>query len=124
MGRKHRVARAALPAAAAGATYLLVVRPRLLRWGATDAEVRADFPGQQIVPGGTRAATMATTIEATPARVWPWLVQMGTDRGGWYSWDRLDNFGHRSAHRVHPEWQAVEVGDRFIATPDGSQWWE
>src|SRR6478672_2794077 len=55
MGRRHRVGSAALTAAAAGATYLLVVRPRLLRWGATDAEVRADFPGQHIVPGGARA---------------------------------------------------------------------
>lgn len=124
MGRKHPLRTVALTAAAAVAAYLLVVRPRLLRWGATDAEVDGDFPGRDIVPGGTRAATMATTIDAPPARVWPWLVQMGTDRGGWYSWDRLDNFGRGSAHRVHPEWQRVEVGDRFIARPDGGQWWE
>lgn len=56
--------------------------------------------------------------------VWRWLVQMGVDRAGWYSWDRLDNFGRRSAERVHPEWQAIAVGDRFIATPSGSTWWE
>ncbi|HEX8972996.1 SRPBCC family protein [Oryzihumus sp.] len=124
MGRRHPLATAALKAGAAGAAYLLVVRPRLLRWGATDAEVGADFPGRDIVPGGARAATMATTIDAPPARVWPWLAQMGTDRGGWYSWDRLDNFGRRSTSRLHPEWQAVEVGDRFAAKPDGSQWWE
>ncbi|MGZ4654880.1 hypothetical protein [Oryzihumus sp.] len=124
MDRRHPLGTAALAAVAAVTAYLVVVRPRLLRWGATQAEVRADFPGREIVPGGTRSATMATTIDAPPAQVWPWLVQMGTDRGGWYSWDRLDNFGRRSAHRVHPEWQPIEVGDRFIARPDRSQWWE
>ena len=47
-----------------------------------------------------------------------------TDRGGWYSWDRLDNWGRKSADRVHPEWHSIKVGDRFIGMPDGSQWWE
>jgi hypothetical protein len=104
--------------------YLAVVRPRLLCWGATDDEVRGQFPGAEIIPGGTRSATMAVTIDAPPSRVWPWLVQMGADRAGWYSWDRLDNFGHRSADRIHPEWQAISLGDRLAAKPDGSQWWE
>jgi hypothetical protein len=67
---------------------------------------------------------MAVTIDAPPSRVWPWLVQMGVDRGGWYSWDRVDNFGRRSVQRVHPEWQAITVGDRMTAKPDGSEWWE
>lgn len=49
---------------------------------------------------------------------------MGADRAGWYSWDRLDNFGHRSAERVHLEWQRIAVGDRLAAMPDGSLWWE
>ena len=104
--------------------YVLAVRPRLLRWGATDEEVRQAFPGADLVPGATRSATMACTIGAPPSEVWPWLVQMGVDRGGWYSWDRLDNFGHRSAERIHPEWQPIAVGDRMTAKPDGSEWWE
>ena len=54
---------------------------------------------------------MAVTIEAPPDQVWPWLVQMGGDRGGWYSWDRLDNGGRPSAQEVHPEWQDLAVGD-------------
>ncbi|WP_210718297.1 hypothetical protein [Amycolatopsis acididurans] len=54
---------------------------------------------------------MAVTIDAPPSQVWPWLVQMGWDRGGWYSWDRLDNAGRPSAREVHPEWQNVAVGD-------------
>ena len=104
--------------------YLAAVRPRLLRWGATADEAMAPYPGGELIPGGTRSATMAGTIDAPPSRGWPWLVQMGTDRGGWYSWDRLDNFGKRSAGRIHPEWQQIAVGDRLAATPDGSEWWE
>jgi proline iminopeptidase len=48
---------------------------------------------------------------------------MGTDRAGWYSWDRLDNWGRRSADRIHDEWQEISLGDRLAATPDGSEWW-
>ena len=66
---------------------------------------------------------MAVTIDAPPSRVWPWLVQMGYGRAGWYSWDRLDNFGRRSAGRIHPEWQDIAIGDRLAAKPDGSEWW-
>jgi hypothetical protein len=105
-------------------SYVVAARPRLLCWGATDAEVRRPFPGGDLVPGALRSATMAVTIDAPPDRVWPWLAQMGLDRGGWYSWDRLDAFGRRSADRIHPEWQAIAVGDRLAARPDGSQWWE
>lgn len=95
--------------------YALLVRPRLLRWGATDEEVRQPYPGADLIPGGTRGATMAVTIEAPPARVWPWLVQMGYDRAGYYSWDYLDNLGRPSADRIHPEWQQLSVGDRLTA---------
>lgn len=106
------------------AAYTLVLRPRLLRWGATEQEVGAPYPGADLVPDGERGATMAVTIEAPPSRVWPWLVQMGCDRAGWYSWDRLDNGGVPSADRIHPEWQAISVGDRLASTPSGSAWFE
>ena len=62
---------------------------------------------------------MAVTIEAPPSEVWPWLVQMGWDRAGWYSWDRLDNGGRPSAHAVHPEWQDLSVGDYLSAWSPG-----
>jgi hypothetical protein len=87
------------------------VRPRLMRWGASDEEVAGPYPGAELVPDGERAATMAVTIDAPPDQVWPWLVQMGWDRGGWYSWDRLDNNGQPSAREVHPEWQDIALGD-------------
>src|SRR6516165_5923737 len=61
--------------------------------------------------GGERGATMAVTIEVPSDQVWPWLAQMGGDRAGWYSWDRLDNGGRPSAHEVHPEWQDLSLGD-------------
>jgi hypothetical protein len=113
----------AVPLAVA-AGYALAVRPRMLRWGATEEEVRRPYPGAELIPGGRRSATMAMTLATEPSVVWRWLVQMGADRAGWYSWDRLDNWGRPSADRIHPEWQGIAVGDRLAATPDGRQWWE
>lgn len=95
----------------ATATYGLWIRPRLMHWGASDQEVTGPYPGAEIVPGGRRGPTMAVTINAPPEQVWPWLVQLGGDRGGWYSWDHLDNAGRPSAREVHPEWQHLAVGD-------------
>ena len=83
------------------------------QWGATDKEVADLFPHAEIVPAGKRSPTTAVTIDATPKQVWPWLVQMGWERGGWYSWDLLDNRGRRSAQEVHPEWQDVAIGDQL-----------
>ena len=107
--------------AAAEVVYAAWVRPRLMRWGATDEEVAGPYPGAELIPGGQRAATMAVTIDAPPDQVWPWLVQMGGDRGGWYSWDRLDNRGRPSAREVHPEWQDLALGDHVkYATRTGA----
>lgn len=119
-----QVGTAAAAAAAVAAIYLAVVRPRMLRSGATAAEANGPYPGEGLIPDGTRSGTMAVTIDAPRPRVWAWLVQMGTDRAGWYSWDRLDNFGRASAWTIHPEWQEIFVGDHLAGTPDGSQWWE
>jgi hypothetical protein len=93
--------------------YECWVRPRLNGWGATEDEVAGPFPGADLVLEGKRSSTMAVTIAASPEQVWPWLVQMGWERGGWYSWDRLDNAGRQSASEVHPEWQDVAVGDQL-----------
>ncbi len=111
--------KAAGVAGVAAVTYGLWVRPRLWSWGATDDEVAGPFPGADVVPDGERAATMAVTIDALPERVWPWLVQMGWDRAGWYSWDRLDNAGRPSATEVHPEWQDLALGDYVKAWSPG-----
>ena len=105
-------------------TYMLVVRPRMLRWGASNEEVTGPYPGSDLIAGGERGATMAVTIDAPPSRVWPWLIQMGCDRAGWYSWDRLDNAGVPSTAHIHPEWQRVSVGDHLASTPNGRAWFE
>jgi hypothetical protein len=112
-----------LSAVVLGASAALV-RPRMMRWGATPAEVDSAYSGDELMPGGRRGATMATTIDAAPAAVWPWLVQMGCNRAGFYSWDRLDNGGRSSADQIHPEWQALAEGDRVLCVPDGSMWFD
>jgi len=105
--------------------YAFGVRPRLVRWGATDAEVKRPYPGAGIIPGAARSSTtMAITIDAPPSAVWPWLVQMGVDRALWYTWDYWRPWGKRSAERIHPEWQDISVGHRMPSVPDGSVWWE
>ncbi len=112
-------------AGVSGAVYVLVLRPRLLRWGATTEELRTEYPGADLIAGGKRGATKAITIDAPPAKVWPWLVQMGYGRAGWYSWDRLDNAGVASAQAIHPEWQQIGVGDRLASaerTARASRW--
>lgn len=90
------------------------IRPRLLTWGATGDEISGHYPGDDLVRVPDGGATMATTLPAPPDSVWPWLVQMGGDRGGWYSWDYLDNGGGRSSDRTVPEWQTIEVGQHCV----------
>lgn len=95
------------------AVYGLWLRPRILTWGATPEEVDAEYPGDGIISIPTGGSTMATTLPASPEIVWRWLVQMGGDRGGWYSRDWLDNNGKPSADRIVPEWQGLRVGQRL-----------
>ncbi len=67
---------------------------------------------------------MAITLNAPPSEVWPWLIQMGCDRAGWYSWDRLDNAGRSSAQRIHEEWQFLSLGQKLKSAPKGDFWFE
>ena len=82
-----------------------------LRWGATDAEVAAAMPGDDLVPNPSFTATRAITIAAPPEQVWPWIVQLGTGRAGWYSYDLFDNAARPSTDRILPQFQAIRVGD-------------
>ena len=116
--------RSAVLVGAAGVGALAFARKRFRNLGATRAERRAYLLGDEIVAGAKSPSTMAITIDAPPSAVWPWLVQMGCDRGGFYSWDPLDNGGRPSAAEIHPEWQALEVGDRVLCTPDGRYWFQ
>lgn len=100
-----------------GAFYVFVVRPRAARWGATDDEVDRSLPGDAVVPGRAYVATRAITIQAAPDDVWPWIVQMGSGRGGWYALDRLDNGGVPSADEIIPHLQDLQVGDLIPMVP-------
>lgn len=90
------------------------VRPWQRNWGATEGEIAAALPGDGVTPPPAEQNTRAITIAAPPDDVWPWLVQMGADRGGFYSYDWLENlFGLRihNADRIVDEWQELAVGD-------------
>lgn len=119
--RSRRVLALIAPPVAAVAAYIRWFRPWQLTWGATPAEVARPLPGDELVPRPTFDATRAIAIRATPSEIWPWLVQVGLTRAGWYSYDLLDNFGRRSATRIIPELQHLEIGDVVPMSPDGKQ---
>jgi hypothetical protein len=99
--------------------YAAWVRPRLLNWGATRDETTGVYPGDELMPGPAHCSTMATTLPAPPERVWPWLAQMGYNRAGWYSWDKLDHGGQPSADRIVPQWQNLHQGQRLNSMAGG-----
>jgi hypothetical protein len=101
---------------------LILARPVMMRWGSTPAELRASLPGDVPHLEATYQIQHAVTIHATPDRIWPWLVQLGEDRGGFYSYaalERLVGLRVRNADRIHPEWQDLAVGDTVFATHAG-----
>ncbi|HYR11539.1 MAG TPA: hypothetical protein VEQ60_27400 [Longimicrobium sp.] len=122
--RRHRALRRAGAAASlafvAYVTLLVLARPLHVRWGSTGDELRGPLPGDEYALNPTYQVQHAVTIRATPEEIWPWLAQIGHDRGGFYSYTWLENsFGlHvRNADRVHPEWQGLVTGDSVFATP-------
>jgi hypothetical protein len=104
---------------AVAVTYLRVLRPWQLGWGATEEERGRPMPGDDLVEAPTFNATRAITIRAQPGDIWPWLVQVGVNRAGWYSYDWLDNLGRPSARQVIAELQDIKVGDVMPMSPDG-----
>jgi len=113
--------RVAVPvgAAVAGAVAVREVYRRRLRlpvltWGATEEEAARRLPGDELLENADIVSTRAITVDAPPGAVWPWLVQMGSGRGGAYTYDWIENLfglGMRSTDEIHPEWQGLEVGD-------------
>jgi hypothetical protein len=101
----------------AGAGFFFVYRPWHLRWGATREEVDRTMPGDEVVPAPIFNGTRGVTIEARPEAIWPWIVQIGFGRAGWYSYDLLDNFGRHSAEGLVPELQHIAVGDLIPMAP-------
>lgn len=114
--KRYALAGGGLAAAVIG--YLLW-RPRMLRWGATTEEVNERLPGDDHTPHPRVQGTRAITIDAPPERVWPWLMQMGIGRAGFYTHDWVERLlfharyvdGRHSATRIHPELPPLKVGD-------------
>jgi proline iminopeptidase len=114
---RSTIRQVATSAAGTYAAYVAhgVLHPALLRANA-GLDARAALPGDELVPDPHWVTTFATRIHAPRDVVWPWLVQIGYGRAGWYTWYRWDNGGVASADRIVPELQDLAVGDEI---PDG-----
>jgi hypothetical protein len=100
--------------------YLWVVSPWMADWGATTAEVEASYPGDDLIAKTGLVTTRGVTVKATPAQIYPWIVQLGVDRGGMYSllWvENLIGLHVENADSIHEEWQNLQVGDLVRFTP-------
>jgi hypothetical protein len=98
-----------------------MARRRQLRWGATTAETTERLPGDELVSDPDLTATRAITIDAGADDVWPWIVQLGQGRGGFYSYDSLENLAGchiHSALQINPDWQHLDVGDTVRLAPE------
>lgn len=115
----HRAVRALVIGAAAAAGYALA-RGQALGWGASQVERAVALAGDDLLPGADLVATRAITVHAPAERVWPWLVQLGQGRGGFYSYDALEGLlglGITSADRIEPRWQDLAEGDEVRLAP-------
>lgn len=110
----------------AGLTLLVVIvtaalTPWMDRWGATDEEIAASFPGDELVPSPAIFYNRAVTINATPGQIYPWIVQLGAERGGMYSYTWFETNILQcelvNAERIHEEWQGLKVGDQVKMCP-------
>ena len=104
----------------AAAAYLLAVRSWQLRWGATGEERAATLAGDDLIANPDLTATRAITVHAGADHVWPWIAQLGQGRGGFYSYDALENLvgcDIHSADRIVPTWQDIKVGDQVKLAP-------
>jgi hypothetical protein len=101
-------------AVALAAAYPLLLRRRCLRWGATPQEAARSLPGDDLLRQPELVSTRAITIDAPPDAIWPWLVQMGSGRGGAYTYDWIENLlglNMHSADEILPEFQDLKAGD-------------
>jgi hypothetical protein len=101
----------------------VLLRPWMDRWGASDAEISAVLPGDEIVSAPLLTMTRAVTIQAAPQQIYPWLVQMGADRAGLYSYTALEKMiacPQVNAGRNQPEWQDLQAGGTVKMCPSGS----
>ena len=103
--------------------YLMVIRPWHLKWGATEDEVNRLLPGDELVPKAKINATHAITINAPIEQVWPWIAQIGQGRGGFYSYEAIENalgLDIHNADRILPEFQNPQIGEQLPFAQDFS----
>jgi proline iminopeptidase len=118
--RLFRIALVAIASAvlAGSAVYFAIVRPKVRNWGFDPAEAELPLPGDGLVPDATAIETRGISIDAPASAVWPWLVQMGFRRAGWYSYDAVDNDGS-SSESILPEFQKLAAGEIMPTHPGG-----
>jgi len=108
--------------------YELFISPWQQNWGTTQNELHRSWPGDDVIPNPIYEATHAVTIKAPASQVWPWLVQIGQNRGGFFSYDWLENLAGANIHTIEhivPELQQIEVGDPILLAPNiGLVVWE
>lgn len=107
------------------AIYWTGIRPWMANWGSTAAEQQLVLPGDELHPDRTGQSTLAITIDAPPEVIWQWLVQVGQDRAGFYSYTWLENLFGSNIHNtdeIRPEWQHLAVGDSWRLVPRGYLW--
>jgi hypothetical protein len=118
----RRPAPVALLGTAATTLYAFAIRPWHLHWGAEPEDEKRTLPGDELLPEGGTQILHAVTIDAPVEEVWPWLAQLGQDRGGFYSYEWLENLAGchmKNADRIHPEWQHRELGETVHLHPAG-----
>jgi hypothetical protein len=111
---------AGLAVAVAALSYPWLFRRPCLTWGATPEEAARELPGDGLLANPDVIATRAITIDAPPSAVWPWLVQMGSGRGGVYTYDWIENLfglGMHSADEILPQFQDLRLGDELPLGP-------
>jgi hypothetical protein len=117
---RHRYVASAI-AVGGAAAYILAVRSWQLRWGATGEERAATLAGDDLIANPDLTATRAITVGTSAEQVWPWIAQLGQGRGGFYSYDGLENLVGADIHnadQVVAEWQDIAVGDEVRLAPE------
>jgi hypothetical protein len=117
-----KIASILLGLAALAVILVVLLTPWMDRWGATNAEVGAPFPGDELVPQPASFVNRAVTIHAKPEQIYPWITQLGAEKGGMYSYTWLEtyllNCRLTNADRIHPEWQNLKVRDLVKMCPN------
>jgi len=100
---------------------MIAILPWMDRWSATQDELPASFLGDELVPSPRLFYTRAVSINAAPEEVFPWIVQLGADKGGMYSYTWIESLlqcQQTNADRIHEEWQGLKAGDKVLMCPD------